>query len=153
MIQLRDSILIDVEPGRVWAWLDELPLHYREWHPDHVACRYERGDAMRVGTVLYTEERLHGRLHRLRMRATEVVPGRAIRYRGGGFRGAFLVDSEDGGSRFTAELAFGTRAPIVGDVLDAALRRAMAGRLRAFEVHMREEGENLKALLERKTVA
>lgn len=148
MIELRHSIFIDVPAVLVWAWLDELPLHYREWHPGHVACRYERGDSLEVGAVLYVEELLHGRLHRLRLRATEVIPNRVVRYRGRGFRGAFFLDPSNGGSRFTAELTFGTRTPFVGSALDALARRVLARRLRALETHMREEGENLKRLLE-----
>lgn len=149
MIELRDSIWIDVEPERAWAWLNELPVHYREWHPAHVDCRYERGESLQSGAVVSIEEHLHGRLHRLRLCVTQVVPGRMMRYRNHGFSGAFLLEPADGGTRFTAELIFGIRAPIIGRALDAVLRRLLARRLAAFQAHMREEGENLKRLLER----
>lgn len=149
MVELEDSILIRVEPERVWTWLGEIPRHYLEWHPDHVACRYERGEDLRVGSVPLFEEYLHGRLHRLRLRATEVTPGSVLRYRSRGLEGAFLISPEDGGTRFTASLAFGTRTPLVGSVLDAVVRRAMGRRLAALQQHMCEEGQNLKLLLER----
>lgn len=148
MIRLRDSVLIDVPPARVWAWLNELPSHYHDWHPAHVACRYERGESLEVGAVLYVEEHLHQRLHRLRLRATEVVPGRVMRYRNHGFTGAFLVEPANGGTRFTAELAFGIPTPVIGFIMDAVLRRILARRLAALHTHMREEGRNLKHLLE-----
>ena len=148
MIELRDSTFIEVPPEQVWAWLEEMPLHYRQWHPDHVACRYEDGRVLRTGTVLYVEERLHGRLHRLRLRATEVVPGQVVRYASRGFAGAFVIVPEGDGTRFTAELSFGIRAPIVGRVLDAMAGFTLRSRLEAFRTHMREEGENLKRLLE-----
>lgn len=149
MIRLRDSILIDVPPERVWAWLVELPAHYRAWHPAHVTCRYERGTSLEVGAVLYVEEELHGRRHRLCLQATEVIPGRVMRYRSRGFRGAFLLEPVTGGTRFTAELDFGIRTPGIGSALDAIMRRVLAGRLAAFRTHMRQEGENLKRVLER----
>lgn len=149
MIRLRDSILIDVPPDRVWAWLNDLPSHYREWHPAHVTCRYERGTSLVVGAVLYVEEYLHQRLHRLRLRATEVVPGRVLRYRSRGFRGAFVLELAEGGTRFTAELDFGTRTPVIAFVLDALLRTLLGRQLAAFQAHMGEEGQNLKRLLER----
>jgi hypothetical protein len=148
MIRLTDSILIEASPERVWAFFDDLPTHYREWHEDHVTCRYELGKCLQVGAVLYVEERLHGRLHRLRLRATEVVPGRVMRYRSHGFSGAFLLEPAHGGTRFTAELHFGTSAPVIGYVLDALLRTVLGRRLAAFQTHMREEGESLKRLLE-----
>ncbi len=137
MIELRDSTFIDAQPEHVWAWLEEMPLHYRQWHPDHVACRYEGGQVLRTGTALYVEERLHGRLHRLRLRATEVVPGEVVRYASRGFAGAFIIVPEGDGTRFTAELSFGTRAPIVGRALDAVAGFALRTRLEASRVHMR----------------
>jgi hypothetical protein len=153
MIALRHSILIHAPPARVWAWLNELPLHYREWHPAHVACRFDRGDSLQVGAGLCIEEYLHGRLHRLRLRATEVTTNRLMRYRNHAFAGAFILEPADGGTRFTAELTFGLRAPVIGNVLDAIARRLLARRLAAMQVHMREEGDNLKRLLEREHAA
>jgi len=148
MIQLRDSILIGVPPERVWAWLNDLPEHYAAWHPDHVACRYERGDSLEAGAVLYIEERLHRRLHRFRLRATEVVPDRVVRYRDHGFAGAFQLEPTNGGTCFTAELTLGIRTPVIERVLDAVARGLLARRLAALQTHMREEGENLKRILE-----
>ncbi len=149
MVELEDSVLIHVAPERVWTWLNELPRHYVDWHPDHVSCRYERGEDIRVGSVMVFEERLHGRLHHLRLRATQVTPGRTIRYRSRGVEGAFLVSPVDAGSRFTATLSFGTRVPLVGSVVDAVVRRLMGHRLASLQEHMREEGRNLKLMLER----
>lgn len=149
MIRLADSTVINVPPERVWAWLNELPTHYREWHPAHVLCRYERGEGLEVGAVLYVEEYLHGRKHRLRLEATEVVPGRVMRYRNHAFTGRFLLEPANGGTRFTAELHFGISTPVIGYLLDALLQAVLGRRLAAFQTHMREEGGNLKRLLER----
>lgn len=148
MIQLRDTILINTPPEKVWTWLNDLPGHYREWHPAHIACRYERGQRLEAGAVLYAEEFLHDRLHRLRLQATEVVPGRALYYRGLGFTGAFLLEPVNGLTNFTAELDIGMRFGILGSILDTALRLVLGDRLAAFQAHMREEGVNLKRLLE-----
>ena len=43
--------------------------------------------------------------------------------------------------------------PLVGWLLDIMLRRVLAKRLSAFQVHMREESRNLKQLLETRPVA
>lgn len=148
MIRLRDSILINVPAERIWAWLNDLPLHYREWHTDHVTCRYERGKSLEIGAVLYVEEYLHQRLHRLRLRATEVVPGRLMRYQSRGFRGGFFLEPAEQATRFTAELDFGTGTPVIAFILDAVLRRLLTRQLAALQTHMQEQGRNLKALLE-----
>ena len=153
MIRLRDSITIHVPPEQIWTWLNELPAHYLQWHPAHVRCRYDHGDRLEPGAVLYVEEVLHGRLHRLRLRATQVVPERALHYRGPGFKGAFLLAPADGSTSFTAELSFGTPLPILSAILDPLLRLVLGRRLTEFESHMHEEGLNLKRLLEREHAA
>jgi hypothetical protein len=78
-----------------------------------------------------------------------VVPGRVLRYRSLGFRGAFIIEPADRGVRFTGELDFGIRTPGVGFVVDAVLRKLLGRELAAIQTHMREEGQNLKRLLER----
>lgn len=149
MIRLRSEVLVEAPEERIWAWLNDLPTHYRAWHPDHLECRYARGERLEAGAVLIVAERLHGRVHHLRLLATEVQPPRIVRYRGRGFRGAFLLESVNGdATRFTAELAFGSRLPGLGSLLDALARRLLADRLAALQRHMREEGENLKRIME-----
>jgi hypothetical protein len=153
VVQLRDTVFIRVPPERVWAWLTELPRHYRAWHPSHVDCRYVRGDTLKVGAVLQVEEQLHGKAHALRLHADAVVPQRLLRYSGRGFRGGFILEPAKQGTRFTAELEFGLSLPLVGRLLDVVLGRWLANRLSAFQAHMREEGVNLKQLLEAERAA
>jgi uncharacterized protein YndB with AHSA1/START domain len=150
MIELRDTVFVETPPENVWAWLADLPAHYREWHPGHVRCSYEHGNVLQAGTVLAVEEQLHGRPHRLKLRATEVVPNRLLRYSGWGLRGAFLLEEAEGGTRFTATLRFGVAVPVISRLVDRILNRAIATRLAAVQEHMHEEGRNLKRLMERR---
>ena len=39
MIELRDTVMIDVPPRAVWEWLETMPDHILEWHPDHSDSR------------------------------------------------------------------------------------------------------------------
>jgi hypothetical protein len=98
--------------------------------------------------VLRVRERLHGKPHSLTLRADVVVPDRLVRYSGRGFRGAFILEPAGRGTRFTAQLEVGLPLPLIGRLLDPVLRRLMANRLSAVQEHMREEGQNLKHLLE-----
>jgi uncharacterized protein YndB with AHSA1/START domain len=147
-IQLRDTVVIETPPEKVWAWLCALPDHYREWHPAHIRCWYKRGSTLETGAVLAVQEELHGRAHSLSLRATEVVPNRLLQYASWGVRGGFLLEAANGGTRFTATLSFGVAAPLIGQVADWVLSRVFATRLAAIEKHMHEEGRNLKGLLE-----
>ena len=149
MIELRDSVVVHASPERVWDWLETLPEHYRQWHPDHLSARWVTGHGFRPGAVMEVEEVLHGRRHRLTLTCVEVDPGRSVRYRlFPGLGGTFDVEPVDGATRFTASLSAGTRTPVVGPALDAVLRSALGGRFEVLRRHQAEEGVNLKALLE-----
>jgi polyketide cyclase/dehydrase/lipid transport protein len=150
VIELRDTVAIDVAPEVVWSWLESMPDHYLEWHPDHLGGRWVSGDAFAPGAVMEVQEILHGKPHRLRMALTQVEPGRWIRYRVfPGLSGEFAVSPLNGGSEFTAVIAIGVRAPVIGPVADWLLRRTLGNRIDAIGRHQAEEGANLKALLER----
>lgn len=143
-MELRHTIEIGATPEVVYEWFLGLDRHYRTWHPDHRACewRSRRGE---VGGVLYAEELIHGRLHRLRFRMTEVVPGRKLAFRVLGAvgwlvpRGDFVVEEQPTGCRFSAGLTVR---------MGRLLRWLLPRHHRALVAHMREEGENLKRILE-----
>lgn len=148
MIVLRDTVTIHAPPARVWNWLESLPEHYHEWHPDYIGARWLIGGALVSNAVMEGRERLHGKPHRLRMRVTEVKRGHWVRYRiFPGLRGGFEVEPIEGGSRFTATIEFGSRIPVVGALMDGVLRLVIPGRLGAIRRHQAEEGARLKALL------
>ena len=140
---LRDSVDINAPPETVFAWFAELDKHYRKWHPDHRDCYWLKGDSLAPGSVLYAEEILHGKLHRLRYRMTEVQPGQFARFRILGAigllvpRGEFRVEATDSGARFTATLF-----PRFGHLLKLFLPK----QVNALSAHQQEEGKNLKAI-------
>ncbi len=149
MLTIRDSVEIDVPPSDLWRWLCELPAHYEEWHPAHRRCRVLKGHLWSEDSVLEMEEDLHGRRHRLRFRVTAVTPEREIAYRGPpGLRGRFILEPIDGRVRFTAELSFGLTSPVIGPLADRLFPRLFRRRLFELEAHQRQEGANLKRLLE-----
>lgn len=147
MLTISHSVDIDVPPKDVWTWLSELPNHYLDWHPAHRECRLIQGELWEPSAVLEVQEELHGRLHRLRFQVTSVSPGREVTYRTGRwFRGRFVIEPTDGHSRFTAELSFGL--PGIGRILDRPLAHLFRHRIATAHQHQREEGLNLKRLLE-----
>jgi len=152
MVTISDSVEMRTPADRVWQWLCDLPDHFVEWHPAHHSCRVLRGRLWEPATVVEFEEDLHGRRHRLRFEVDHVTPGREISYHSGRWlRGHFHVAPLNGRSRFTAELSFGP--PGLGATLDRLLARLFRGRMAAAQQHQREEGSNLKRLLEHRTDA
>ena len=154
MITLRDEIEIRASPAEIFSWLSHLDRNYQAWHPDHVACKFLDGSFLRKDARVYAEEYLHGKLHRLTMRTLHYRPNALLEYRivGMGSRGRFAVKPGEQGTLFIAELHFGLGWPVVDRVLDPILQRLLASQLDAFRIHMQEEGQNLKALLEGKAV-
>lgn len=114
MIPLRDTVTINVPPALLWDWLQSLPDHYLEWHPDHVSARWVHG-ALVPGAVMEVREMLHDKPHRLRMKVTEVQPGRPARYHVfPGVSGAFSVDAVNSGAEFFhAVIVIGAAVPIL----------------------------------------
>ena len=145
MRQLWDTVDVDVPPDRVWRWLAGLAEHYRGWHPDHVSAVWERGAPNQVGSVLRVVEYLGGHREELRFEITEVDPPRRMGYRMLGSHGvllpggAFMITPNDVGSRFTAS---------IGYRFGAVTERLFSRRIAALGTHLREEGANLKRLVE-----
>jgi len=60
MIVLRDCVEIPAPPEVVWDWLEHLPDHILEWHPDHLGARWVRASGFVPGAVMEVRELLHG---------------------------------------------------------------------------------------------
>lgn len=149
MISLKDDIEIQTTPECIFTWLERMPQDYRSWHPDHVSCRVIKGSMLEVGSEIECQEILHGKLHSMRFRLTNLVPDRRIEFDVFGLgRGAFEVQQIGEYSRFVAELDIGTDIPVIGPLFDWILSGFFQRRIEAMKQHMAEEGRNLKALME-----
>ena len=137
---------LNVAPEVVYDWLLGLVANYKTWHPDHGKCYWIKGKGFEVGAVLYSEQYLHGKLHKQKARVTYLEPGRCIAFQYLGLhsllvpRGKFVILPRDGGTRFTEVIEI--RIPGLFKLFGSK-------RLRALERHQREEMTNLKAMLER----
>lgn len=151
-MRFEDRIEIAAPPGAVWRFFEEMEANYLRWHPDHIAFEWRRGRGLAPGNVFYFEERIAGEVLKKETRFTEIEAPRRIVFtmvnplmRAFIPRMAFLVDPVPGGSRFTGliELRF------VGPLGRASHRRQFD----AVRTHMREEGENLRRLVESGQIA
>jgi hypothetical protein len=150
VIWLRDAIEIKASPEQVFEWLAHFQKNYLAWHPDHVACRYLKGTSLEVGSIIYTEEYLHGQLHKLKFQVTQVIPDSRVNYKVTfGLGGAFIVEPHEDYVRFIAEIYMGSRLPLLGWCIDLILQTLLVRQIEALKQHMAEEGESLKRLLER----
>jgi hypothetical protein len=145
MITLKDSIEITTTPDNIFKWLKNLDKHYKEWHPDHVKWINETG-GLDEGDIVYYEEYLHGELHKIRSKIMKVEKNKRIEFRNL-FpisiicpKGSFIVEPGEETCIFTATLSFR-----FGNLFSKLAK----SRVEALKKHIREEGENLKRLLEK----
>ena len=145
-MRLRDTIWIRSTPEKVFAFFETMDANYLRWHPDHRLFRWEEGRGLQEGIVFYFEEVIGGKLLKKRVVFTRIEPNRHIEFT---FKNrllrlivprlSFHMDPEGDGFRLTAEIH--VRTGPIGAWLN---RREFT----AVRQHMREEGENLKHLLE-----
>lgn len=146
MITLKDSVVINRPPEVVFSWFAHFEENCKAWHKDHVLARWVKGRNFEKGSVLYAEEYLGGKLEKLSFEITNCVPNELIEYKVLFpesiicSKGSFSIKPADGGSVFTATLSFR---------FGRVLSKLAGKRVEAIRVHMREEGENLKVLLEK----
>ncbi len=146
MRTLEDPIKINRPPEAIFEWFAHFTENYRSWHKDHVTARWIKEKNFEKGAVLYAEEYLGGKLEKLSFEITLCVRNELIEYKvlfpesiicSGG---SFSIKPSNGGSVFKAELSFR-----FGGLLSKVARK----KVEAIKLHMKEEGENLKVLLEK----
>lgn len=153
MITLKNSTEINATADKVFNQLVENLSNresYRLWHPEHVDLRWIKGEPVREGSILYAEEYLHGKLHKLKYRITKIVPNNLIAYAplfplsiiatGNSFRTV-----SKGGDRCVFSSEGHIRFPLW---LFKKVHKSHEGKLVASEKHMKEEGENIKKAVE-----
>ena len=147
MITLKDSVKINRPPKVIFEWFNHFVENYKSWHQDHVTAKWVKGKSLEKGSILYAEEYLGGKLEKLSFKTTGYVQNELIEYEllfpeyiicSGG---SFTIKTYEGESVFTATLSFrfGWLFSKIGK-----------SRLKAIKTHMKEEGESLKGLLEKR---
>jgi len=114
-----------------------------------VECRYLTEGPLSEGSAIYIEEYLHGKPHKLRLHITKMELNSRIEYNTFlGTKGVFIMEPEGAGLLFTAEMHMGVDLPLVGGLVDRIMGIFMSRQLQGMEKHIREEGQNLKTILE-----
>jgi hypothetical protein len=150
---LTDSIEIRTTPEKIFEFFHSLvdDASYRAWHPhDHVTMRWTKGSPWQEGSVAYAEEYLGGKLYKLNSVVTKVAPNREIEYvpvsrfmRRYAPKNTFSIEPKDTSCVFTATVHI--RVPLL---LRLLAKKSVERGLASVRKHMKEEGENLKKILE-----
>jgi hypothetical protein len=150
---LEDVIEINTTAEKLFQYLTGIvdSKGYQAWHAkDHVTFRFIKGKPWCVGSVLYAEEYIHGKLHKLKFKLTEVVPNKKIEYVPTSWllrkyfpKNTFTIETKGAACLFVAS---GTYR--VGWIAKTFFKKKLAQGLASIKEHMKEEGENLKQILE-----
>jgi len=151
LIVLRDTVEIKAAPEQIFNFFVHFKENFHAWHPDHVECRYLNFEGTpKEGSVIYIEEYLHGKLHKLKLHITKLKPNSRIEYKTFlGSKGVFIIDPRGDDSVFTAEMYMGTNVRLLANLVDIIMKILMSRQLQGIKQHMAEEGQNLKSILER----
>ncbi|MDD7972823.1 SRPBCC family protein [Roseinatronobacter alkalisoli] len=143
---LSHTTMIAAPAGRIFAFFDRMEENYTRWHPDHITFRWLQEGRQAVGNRFYFEEHIHGQHLKRTMRYSKVEHGRLIEFVPDSAlirfflkRVSFIIEPTDGQCRFTQEVQV-----LSGPIGRRLNRKGFA----AVEKHMREEGQNLKAIME-----
>jgi hypothetical protein len=149
-----DSIEIKTTPENIFNFLAGLvdDESYRAWHPaDHVTMRWLKGDPWLEGSVVYAEEYIHGKLHKLNFTVIKVVPNKKIEYAPTSKflriyfpKNEFIIEQKGDSCLFIASVTYR-----IGWIVKTFFKKSLEKGLSSVKKHMKEEGENLKEILEK----
>lgn len=145
-MELTETTRISASPGDVYRFFEEMEENYERWHPDHVSFRWTAGGELKRGAEARFEERIAGKRQRKTVRFVAVRPDRYLEFTPTSFlvgllmpQISFAIEPRSDGCELTQRIVVRT-GPI-----GARLNRR---EFDAVRTHMREEGENLKRILE-----
>ena len=148
MIIIKDKIKIKTTPKEIFNFFKHAE-NYKLWHPDHVACHWIKGKPLEKGSISYNEEYAHGRLHKLKVVYTKIVQNKEIEFKITNPiwrifwpKSTLSIVEKDHYCIFTAKTYFR-----LGPISSFSKRTRKV--LETLKQHMKEEGGNLKKILEK----
>lgn len=132
--------------GEVYRFFESMEENYERWHSDHITFQWIDGDSLETGASAYFEERIAGKKQEKTVRFTRVEPDRYIEFTPTSLvtrllmpKISFTITPQSDGCKLTQLIK--VRTGPIGAWLNQR-------EFDAVRKHMREEGENLKDLLE-----
>jgi uncharacterized protein YndB with AHSA1/START domain len=147
MMILEEQTVIEASPEDVFHFFEQLDEEaYRAWHPDHVTYRLIEGERLEAGTIAYFEERRGGKDIKMNVLYRRVEPNRYIEFSPTSrFYRIFLPQMSFGVEPHNGQSLLTTRVHVRTGPIGAWLNRK---EFDAVRQHMKEEGHNLKKILE-----
>ena len=141
----KDTVEINTTPEKIWGFWVNMDKNYKAWYPeDHILFRWTKGRPMEEGSIIYAEETVGGKLIKGKATCVNVVPNRKFGLKPPSPKSLFLkyeylIEPRGANTSFTAY----TYLKYPGFV-----RKRIQAAIEVGNKHIREEGGNLKRILE-----
>ena len=152
-VVITDAIEINATPEKLFQYLTSIvdSKGYQVWHKeDHVTFRFIKGKPWTVVSVIYAEEYIHGKLHKLKFTITRIVPNKKIEYVQTSWllrkyfqKNEFIIETQGDACRFIASSTYR-----IGWIGKTFFKKKLDQGLSSIRKNMQEEGKNLKQILE-----
>ncbi len=150
-MELKHSIEIKATPKKIWDFFCNIEKNYKEWHPeDHILFKWTKGRPWEEGSTFYAEQYVMGKLKKYKGTIVEITSNKKIVSKFSfpislvSPKIEWLIEPKGSNSVFTAVTY--VRA---GSLLSKISKKGMKTLIEAHDKHVREEGENLKKILEK----
>lgn len=149
---VTESIQIRTKPENIFNYLTSIvdDESFKTLNAKNVSFRWLKGQPWMVGSVAYAEKYLHGKLHKFEFIITKIVPNRHIEYmprsrlmRRFFPKKEFIIERKSDICLFISSATF-----CVGWIGKTFFKKAIKNGLSDFRIYLKEEGENLKRILE-----
>lgn len=150
---IKSSTEIKTTPEKVWGFFYNIEENYKNWHPkDHNYFHWTKGNPLEVGSKIDSEEILNG--HKVRIKGTCIE---SVKYRKIAFKPSWpisimcsklewIIESQGNDTVFTAQTYYK-----FGKLFLMFKKDHANYMMDVSKIHMDEEGENLKNILEKKS--
>lgn len=151
-VVIAESLPIKTRPKDLFNYLTAIvdDDSFKTLNAKNVSFRWLKGQPWTVGSIAYAEKYLHGKLHTFQFIVTDIVADRHIEYmptsrlmRRFFPKKEFIMETEGDGCRFISSATFR-----IGWIGKAFFKKSIEKGLSDFRIYLREEGENLKRILQ-----
>lgn len=139
--------MIQASNEEVYSFFEKMKENYLDWHPEHIAFEWRKGEGLEVGNVFYFKEEIGGQLLKKETRFTKIIPNQYIEFKMVNWfyrwfipKMTFIFEEKDKGCLFTAQVFLRGIGPLG--------KLAHKKEFEAVKKHMTEEGLNLKRIIE-----
>lgn len=157
MVTIIETTILATSPEAIWNFLTHIQDkdNYKVWHPqDHIIAKLLKGNPEQEGAIIYCEERLGRHLFKLRYKLTGTKRPHFLQYKPTAplswlhlGKATFEIQKlNERESKLIATVTYGSGLPILSMLTDWMSERIVEHA--SITKHMREEGHNLKQILE-----